>query len=216
MTPTNAPMSLGLRLFLSLFTMAMGAIPILSAFDLGPVGAAQINGPAWMGLAAGSVFVAAGLAVLAHGTRWANLFVFPILLGLAAMATWIGFGPGARACDGGLSVLGFVLESGSSGWICRVPFGYGAIVIDAVLLFFMLTGLQKLTGDPERWSWLGKAGEGAIWIAVAPLILVVLVPLIVLGLWEALTLRMKTGQWPRNEGFIRKQRAQGLLQRLKR
>lgn len=52
----------GAGLVIGLLFVACGVPPMLAAFDLGPLSAQDINGPPWLGFAAGGSFAAAGLA----------------------------------------------------------------------------------------------------------------------------------------------------------
>lgn len=51
---------------IGLVFVASGLFPMLAAFDIGPLSQEDINGPPWLGLAAGDVFAAAG----AVKSRW--------------------------------------------------------------------------------------------------------------------------------------------------
>ena len=114
---------------------------------LGPLGTADINGPAWLGFVAGGVFVVAGLAVIVGPGRpiWNGLLALVTLAGLAALGNWIAFGVGARVCSG--SIL-FWASNDLAGWGCRLPFGVGAVITDAVALLYGVVLLQKALRGP--------------------------------------------------------------------
>lgn len=57
------------RLVLGLICVAGGLLPILAAFDLGPLGADAINGPRWLGFLAGAIFAAGGVGVMLGSGR---------------------------------------------------------------------------------------------------------------------------------------------------
>jgi len=59
MAPEGMPSPL-IRVLLGLLCLAGGAVPMLAAFDLGPLDSSAINGPPWLGFLAGAVFVAGG------------------------------------------------------------------------------------------------------------------------------------------------------------
>ena len=71
--------------------VALGLFPALSTFNIGPLGTADINGPAWMGLAAGGVFIIACLAVIVGPGKpiLSSILVLLLLAGLAAIGNWI-------------------------------------------------------------------------------------------------------------------------------
>ena len=88
----------------------------------------RINGPDWLALAAGLVFLAAGTSVLVRGwlaaavaIQWLAALV--IIVSLASIGTWIAFGSGDREFATNLPVQGSLGET-----VGRVAFGIGAII----------------------------------------------------------------------------------------
>jgi len=133
----------------------------------------SVNGPWWLGASAGVIFVAAGLAVGTQGTEvgvWTSP-VAVIFLCFAAIGNWIAFGPGPRACTGGISFLFFSGSRGAGEMECRAAFGVGAVILDAALVTGLLTGLARLVGDDVWSKRLEKLGTGILGIALSPLIL---------------------------------------------
>ena len=214
MTESKKHSRLGNLLF-GLFFIAGGIFPFLAAFDIGPLGRGDINGPWWLGAVAGGIFIAAGLAVIAGESAavFRNLMALLVVAGLAALGNWIAFGVGERACTGDLSFPGFGGVDEYSGLACRIPFGIGALFIDAFLFYLFAAFLQKALGGPPRLARLMKVAEGLILVALSPLLLVLFLFLFGRVAYEAVGTRLKTGAWPRNEGFIRQQKAKGLLRR---
>ncbi|MCX7146713.1 MAG: hypothetical protein NT042_11045 [Sulfuritalea sp.] len=104
----NPPQQLTPRaaLLVGLVFVASGMFPMLAAFDIGPLRQEDINGPPWLGFAAGGVFTAAGLAVMAgpRSSLATSLFGLLSLAGLAMLGNWIAFGAGERACSGSISL----------------------------------------------------------------------------------------------------------------
>ena len=200
---------------IGLLFVAVGILPMLAAFDIGPLGRADINGPPWLGFVGGGIFVAAGLAIIAgpQSPLLTHLFGTLSLAGLAAIANWIAFGAGERACSGGISLPGLWAGGDLSGLACRVPFGFGALITDAFLCWMLVSLLQKALGGPPRLAGLLKAAEWLILASLAPILLVLLIAILMGGAVGALKTRLSTGAWPRNEAFIARQKARGLLER---
>jgi len=141
-----------------------------------------VNGPPWLGLVAGGVFTVAGVTVATQETpiaAWTGpVGAGLIVAGFAAIASWIAFGAGPRRCTGGISFL-FFSVGGRTGEIeCRIAFGLGALLVDALLVAMLAGGLVRLLPDRAWAQKLKKGSEWLIWIALAP----VLIPLV---LWAA-------------------------------
>lgn len=185
-----------------------GSIPILGYFDIGLLGRDDVNGPPWLALAAGGVFVAAAIAVLAGQRRpWLAAFmVMAILVGFAAIGNWIAFGSGDRVCSGELSSGGPGGEGGISGLGCRIPFGLGAVIVNALIVWTAVSQLQKALGGPPALSRTLSAAGTLLVLSLSPFIIVAVLFAVVPALLKAVYTRMTTGNWPRNEGFIRRQR----------
>ena len=205
-------------LVVGLVFVASGVFPMLAAFDIGPLSQEDINGPPWLGFAAGGVFAAAGLAVMAgsYSALAARLFGLLSLAGLAMMGNWIAFGAGERACSGGISLSFMWSEGDFSGLGCRIPFGLGALITDAFLGYMVIATLQKALGGPPRLARLLKVSEWLIVASISPFILLLAVIGIGGAVLVALKERVITGVWPRNEEFIARQKARGLLGRFGR
>lgn len=198
---------------IGLLFVAAGILPMLAAFDVGPLGREDINGPPWLGFAAGGIFVSAGLAVMAgpQAPLVGGLFGALALAGLAAIGNWIAFGAGERACSGSISLPGLSSHSDFSGLGCRIPFGFGALITDAFLCYMIASMLQKVLGGPPRLAGLLKAAEWLILATLAPILLLLLIGILLSGAVGALKTRMSSGAWPRNEAFIARQKALKLI-----
>jgi len=200
-----------------LFCVAMGIFPLLATFDIGPLNHNDINGPAWLGFASGGVFIAAGLAVmLGQSAPLANgVLGILAIAGLAAIGNWIAFGAGERACSGGISLSWLWSGVQISDMACRIPFGLGAIIVDGFLFIACVTFLQKTLGGPPRLAKLRRASEMVMLLALAPFLLILAIIMFVQVGGGALRTRLTTGAWPRNEEFISRQSAKGLLNRIR-
>ncbi len=196
------------NLVLGLVVIGFGVFPVLAAFDIGPLGTKDINGPPWLGIAAGGVFVVAGL-ILMLGESFPllkNLLGVLIVVGLAALGNWIAFGVGDRVCTGTSFLFGFGSGAQYSDLACRIPFGFGAVIIDAFLFYAIVKLFQKSLGGPPKLALLMKIAEGLLMISLSPFL--VFLFLFVGGSvgFDAVKTRLKTGAWPRNEKFIQRRK----------
>jgi hypothetical protein len=198
------------RILLGLLCLAGGAVPMLAAFDLGPLDSGAINGPPWLGFLAGAVFVVAGIALflgerLRHGVLSHGLLA--LILGVfAAIGSWVAFGPGPRACT--IAFEGFLFDTAwANDIVCRVGFGIGAVMVDGMVLVAIAATLRALLGPGALPRAIETLGVVLILIALAPILL----PTLLFGvgriLLESYATWRATGRWPRNEGFIRRMKA---------
>lgn len=197
---------------LGVFFILMGIWPILAAFDIGPIGVDKINGPPWLGLASGGVFVATGL-LLMIGDRVPivrNLMALLIVIGLASVANWIAFGSGDRVCSGSISLPFFNTSDQYTDLGCRIPFGLGAMIVNAVLFLGLVNFLKKKFVGSSPWlDRLNKLAEALVLLTLAPFLIPVLLILFAKSFLEVLKVRLTTGTWPKNQSFIRKMRKNG-------
>lgn len=203
----------GASLLFGLLFVASGIFPMLAAFDIGPLGREDIQGPPWLGFVAGGIFVAAGLAIIAgpRALLLNSLFAILALAGLAALGNWVAFGAGERVCSGSLALPWLWGEGDFSGLACRIPFGLGAVITDAFLCWMIVATLQKALGGPPRLARLLKAAQWLILVSLLPILLPLLIVLLAGVALGAVKTRVTTGAWPRNEGFVARQKARGLL-----
>ncbi|MEZ5613793.1 MAG: hypothetical protein R3E35_01105 [Rhodocyclaceae bacterium] len=205
----TGPLSPLARGLIALFFLASGALPILAAFDVGPVRARDINGPPWLGLAAGGIFALAGIVVLVGEARhkpplsWLVAAAGAlILVAFAAIGNWIAFGPGPRACSAGIGTLLFSASRSAGEWECRIAFGIGAIALDGLCAGAALRGLGKLAGPGRLGGGFEKLGDGLVFLGLLPILLPLLLFAIVKSAATAFAEYRRTGKWPRNEAFI--------------
>ena len=194
------------RIAIGTACIAGGALPVLAAFDVGPLRQSDINGPPWLGIAAGGVFILGGIALLSgergrKGPLAYALFAL-IMGGFAAIANWIAFGPGPRECS--IAIAGFLFETAPTAneIACRAGFGIGAGIINGCILWMTGSALRKLAGPGLLSTLIERAGQAVLLIALAPILLPLFAWLIGKSLIDALFAWRKTGQWPRNESFI--------------
>ena len=200
LTPTS-------RLVFGALLVGFACIPILGYFDMGPVRHEDINGPAWLVLVVGGVLVAAAVAVVAgQKFPWLNQFMgLSILIGFAAIGHWIAFGSGERACSGGFSLGGLGGEGGVSDLECRIAFGLGAVIVDALIFWGVVSMLQKMRGGPPAFARTKSVAEHLILLSLSPFIILALLLIVIPAGVKAVYTRVTSGHWPRNESFIRKQ-----------
>ena len=126
-----------------------------------PGGPSSVNGPMWLLTCAGLAFGFSGLAVIIRAmtgakdadgelpagvSKWVRfiyLILGPMILAsLAAIATWIAFGPGERD----ISMSAPFFEGPSAGWIGRGAFGLGAIVTWVAAALIARSVVRKILG----------------------------------------------------------------------
>lgn len=208
-------LSPGAAHLIGLLFLAAGVLPMLAAFDIGPLRQEDINGPPWLGFAAGGCFAAAGCAIIAghQSPLAARLFGILSLVGLVLIGNWVAFGVGARACSGSIALPWAWAASDLSGLACRIPFAVGALITDAFLCWMIVSTLQKALGGPPRLARLLKAAEWLILASLLPILLPLALFLMAGAAFGALKTRLQSGAWPRNEAFVARQKARGLLGR---
>jgi hypothetical protein len=140
-------------LLVGLFAIAMGVMAMLVVSGVLPAKGA--HAPLWVGACAGSVFILAGGALVlrwfaggnASDGEWpqgAPLWLRAVyyLIGLAcigalaAIGTWVAFGPGERAFSVSMPFLG---KGPANEWIGRGAFGAGALL---TWLFFFIAAVS--------------------------------------------------------------------------
>lgn len=199
------------RLAFGLLCVAAGILPVLASFDVGPLGREAINGPAWLGAAAGGVFIIAGFALLLgeDGSRSDHPLSYVLLacvLGaLAAAANWIAFGPGPRECTIAFDELETAMPANSL--VCRTGFAIGAGILNGFLIWLAAGVAQKLGAPGIIATILERLGIMVLGIALAPIALPLAIYLFGKGLLIAFVTYCRTGKWPRNEAFIARLKA---------
>lgn len=183
-----------------------GIFPFLATFDIGPLGTGDINGPAWLGAAAGGVFLCAGFAIIFKGTFLEAAFGVSILLLFAAIGTWIGFGAGERVCGVGPGPVDAQPWLHVGGLLCRAPFAWGALLIDGVLLYFATSWVAARIDHQPTARLLGNAGKVVMTIALLPILVFLVFALFSGAVREAVGHRLCTGAWPENRKYRKRDR----------
>ena len=144
-----------------LFAAAMGAFIVAGACNLFGLNMHPTKDtPSWIGICAGLIFVAGGLAVILqslpvakpmpdgglspNAPRWVQgislaLGLF-IVGGLAAVGLWIAFGPGERHFSSNLPFM----SGPANDTLGRVVFGIGAVLTCLAFLAFLVSGARRL------------------------------------------------------------------------
>ena len=102
--------------------------------------------PPAVGYLAAATFVWAGITLLLQASGYARAALVPAFLlvaSLAGVGGWIGFGPGARSCQGDIGGLLFL----PPGAVCRIVFGAGAVLTGIVALLILRS---LITREPGR------------------------------------------------------------------
>jgi hypothetical protein len=102
--------------------------------------------PSAVGYLAAAAFGAAGLTLLLQARGYTRAATAPALLvvvALAGIGAWVGFGPGSRRCEAGIGVVPFV----SGELVCRAVFGAGA-VLTGLIAVLMVRGILKRAPEP--------------------------------------------------------------------
>ena len=158
---TATPLSPRAAVAVGTAVSGMGVLIVLLAVGIIPGAEASLEAPRWMVATAGLAFVLAGAAVivgyavaggaapdgdLPPGTpRWVrvtqSLLGLGIIVSLAAVGTWVAFGPGPRS----LSVtLPFVGRGPGDETVGRVAFGIGAVLMWIFLVVFVVVSVQRI------------------------------------------------------------------------
>lgn len=199
------------RLAAGLLCVAAGILPMLASFDVGPLGHEAINGPAWLGAAAGGAFIIAGIALMMgeDGSRSDHPLSYVLLacvLGaLAAAANWIAFGPGPRECT--LFIDAFENAAPTNSVLCRTGFAIGAGILDGFLIWLAAGAAQKFGAPGAIATALEGFGIVVLGLALLPLALPLAVILFGKALLVGVATYAATGKWPRNESFIARMKA---------
>ncbi|MFT3728665.1 MAG: hypothetical protein QM759_12645 [Terricaulis sp.] len=131
----------------ALAACAVGAFVMLVGLRIIPSNESDFHAPHWVVTAAGLAFVCAGIAagLGADQQTWrrivVELAVLAIVAAFAAIAGWIGFGPGARHFEGGLPFI----SAAANDAVGRVLFG-------GVGVLFGVAGVAMVIAMLRRWG----------------------------------------------------------------
>jgi hypothetical protein len=125
------------------------------------------------------MFVGAGLWLpFRHspgGTRAGQLLGGLVFFVLLIIGNWIAFGPGERECESSISLPFLELEDDNAGLACRMPFGWGAVLMNGIVIVMIGRTLLKHLGASWWASAIEKVGRAVVLIMLSPLVVVVLI-----------------------------------------
>ena len=168
-----------------------GVMVILAALDVAPFDQASRHAPRWVVMLAGGLFVLAGVVVWTQGSPGAQAAGqtagYAMAIGLAAIGNWVAFGPGTRACTSTLSFFGFGTWRRAPDLECRIAFGIGALMTDAIVLMMAADAVRRLLG-PGLWvTALERAGRAGLVVTISPFLLLLVILMLVRAGWEAIS-----------------------------
>ena len=149
------------RIIAGLAAAGIGTFILLLGFGVIPYDPRSLHGPLWMGIVAGAIFTVAGVSLLVGaltGTvdasgelkptaSWVARLCYYLLgllvaIGLAAMGSWVAFGPGHRTFN--LTVPFAMRDVGEI--LGRTVFGFGAVLSWLCVIALAVGGGRKLFG----------------------------------------------------------------------
>jgi hypothetical protein len=157
------------NIFWGLFMATLGAFIVAGASGLFGATLHPTDGtPQWVGICAGGIFLAGGLAVVVQSLAaakpmpdgsmspdaplWIQRISFALCLSIVgsfvAIFMWIALGPGERHFSGGTSFGGVQVTETFGGhaneWFGRAAFGAGAVLAALMFLAFLIGGARRL------------------------------------------------------------------------
>ncbi len=181
-----------------------GVMVILAALDVAPFDQASRHAPRWVVMLAGGLFVLAGVVVWTQGSPGAqaagHAVAYAMVIGLAAVVDWVAFGPGTRACTSTLSFFGFGTWRRAPDLECRIAFGIGALMTDAIVLMMAADAARRLLG-PGLWvTALERAGRAGLVVTISPFLLLLVILMLVRAGWEGISRAALGGRRPDGKG----------------
>jgi hypothetical protein len=131
------------RAWAGLFSAGIGFL-LMFAIEFNPEG---LRVPPTIAFLAAASFVLAGAALLLQAggrPRVAEVFSFLVIAALTGVGGWIGFGPGARRCEGSIGGFFFLPEE----LVCRIVFGTGAVLAGLIGLALLWSIIRGATSSP--------------------------------------------------------------------
>jgi hypothetical protein len=156
MSQSNAPHGRGPGNLTGILMMGMGFLVLAITVGLIPTDPANIQAPGWLLAVFGGMFVLAGVWVIllrairqdAPGVSWLNLlFSLLIMIAIAGICLWIGFGPGERLFVNTDSLTGMRTSLLTDPTLGRIFFGFfGLLMTAATAAIAVMQGGKLLRG----------------------------------------------------------------------
>lgn len=132
---------------LGLMVMACGVAPVLGALEIIPYPLTS-GTPAWVGVAAGGIFILGGAAVINRyafggGENAGRVLALAILASFAAIGAWIGFAPGHREFSTSISLPFWNSDGQGNVDVGRAAFGLGAIICAVFAIALVFDALRR-------------------------------------------------------------------------
>lgn len=167
---------------IGLVVVAVGLFLLLDVLGVFPGSAARMHAPRWVALVVASLFTLCGAYVLliavvgeAMARAFGEIVGIAIFVGLSAVAHWVAFGTGDRgACSGGVSAMGIGFSTRAPDFECRAAFGYGALLMDFILLRGVAWQIAQRAPGSRAVRVLEKISEWGMGLLLLPLILLVI------------------------------------------
>ncbi len=134
------------RLIGAFIAIAAGGFIVALALDVIHAPPESFHAPRWVVAAAGSVFLLAGILLLAgDGDSGFRRFTVAVLLTIFALPfDWVAFGPGPREFSGSAGVGGVGVAGRVGELSGRIVFGIGAVILDLLALFVWIRFLRRI------------------------------------------------------------------------
>jgi hypothetical protein len=159
--------------------LCAGLLPIFAVLGVFGPDTIKKNAPDWVIYLTCSMFVGAGLWLPSRpspgGTRAGQLLGGLVFFVLLIIGNWIAFGPGERECESSISLPFLELEDDNAGLACRMPFGWGAVLMNGIVIVMIGRTLLKHLGASWWASAIEKVGRAVVLIMLSPLVVVVLI-----------------------------------------
>jgi len=99
-----------------------------------------------------------------------------------------------------------------NGLLCRIPFAYGALLINATILIVLLSMIQKRVKS-ERINRLGILAKWFMILMLLPILIPVILILFIKAGAGAIKHRISTGRWPENAEYQKRRLSQAFRDR---
>jgi len=119
--------------------VVIGLSVLLVAVGVIPADPASVHAPPWVLGSVGVVFTLGGVMTFTmQMDPWINDLLAILLIGcMAAISSWVAFGPGERQFSGGVSVGPVGVGASGAPSMGRIVFGVGSVLLWAMVFFLI-------------------------------------------------------------------------------